>query len=179
MDINSRRELYEKIYYYELDQREKLESRLKIPMTIFAIEFSMALFLFNKIIVIKNFSPDEFFWVIYTGGCVSLIISIFFFIKSWYGYKYKLIPTSIDIENYYRDTKEHYYKIDTDKFESWTNEAFQEYLLESYRNYGAYNTINNDRKSYNLHNCISTLLISFILFAISYYPYYTFVHQQS
>jgi hypothetical protein len=139
----------------------------------------MGLFLFNEIIVKKQFIPNNFFLVIYIVGCLTLALSIAFFIKSWYGYKYKMIPNSIAMENYYGQIREHYEGIDEDNHDDWTNEAFQEYLLSSFRDYSAYNTVNNDRKSYNLHRSISALLMSFFLFVIPYYPYYIFIHQQS
>ena len=44
MNTKERREFYEKLYFHELDVREKLEGRLKLPMTIFAIVSAMAIF---------------------------------------------------------------------------------------------------------------------------------------
>ncbi len=148
-------------------------------MTIFAIVSAMALFLFNEIIVKKSFEPDAFFSVIFFGGIVSLITSIVFFVKSWYGYTYKMVPNAVVLENYFQDINEHYNKIELENSETWTNEAFEEYLLSTFRDYAAHNTVNNDRKSYNLYKCVTALIISFLLFVVAYYPYYNFIHQQS
>ncbi|MCY7297057.1 hypothetical protein [Alteromonas sp. a30] len=179
MNTTERREFYEKLYFHELEVREKLEGRLKLPMTIFAIVTAMVLFLFNEIIVKKSFEPDAFFLTIYGGGVVALVVFIFFFVKSWYGYTYKMVPNAVVIENYFQEISEHYNEVDAEHAETWSKEAFEEYLLSTFRDYAAHNTVNNDRKSYNLYKSITALIIAFSLFAVAYYPYYNFIHQQS
>ena len=176
MNIKERREFYEKIYFHELDVREKLENRLKLPMTMFAIVSTMAIFLFNDIIVRNFFEPEALFLTVYFSAIISTILSIFFFIKSWYGYIYKMIPNTITLENYFQEINISYKEIDNEHAEEWTNEAFEEYLLSTFKDYAAHNTINNDRKSYNLYNSLTALIIAFLLFIFAYYPYYNSVH---
>ncbi|MBU2877713.1 hypothetical protein [Aliiglaciecola lipolytica] len=175
MKIIERKELYEKLYFHELDVREKLLGRLKLPMTAFAILTAMAFFLFNDNIKEKVDEQSCIFITIYIVGCITLLLSIFFFIKSWYGYTYKMIPNAVVIENYYQEIYDFYFIQDKDKYEKWTNEAFDEYLLTMFRDYAAFNTVNNDKKSYNLYLSNTAMLISLLLLSIAYYPYFSLI----
>tara|TARA_R110001583_G_scaffold177935_1_gene333586 strand:- start:276 stop:803 length:528 start_codon:yes stop_codon:yes gene_type:complete len=173
MDMKDRKGFYEKIYFHEIDVRDKLEGRLKLPMTVFAVLIAMALFLFNDSIKEKTCELSFIFITIYTNACLIFILSVFFFIKSWYGYTYKMIPNAIAIENYYQEIYESYLSQDENEAVAWTNEAFEEYLLTTFRDYAAFNTVNNDKKSYNLYLSNTLMLISLLLFSIAYYPYYS------
>lgn len=175
MDIVERKEFYEKLYFHELDVREKLVSRLKLPMTAFAILTAMTFFLFNDNLKEKSGELSCIFLAIFTSGCLALFFSIFFFIRSWYGYTYKMLPNAVVIENYYKEIYDNYFDIDEDKSEEWTNEAFNEYLLTTFRDYAAFNTVNNDRKSYFLYLSNTAMLISLLLLSFAYYPYYSLI----
>jgi predicted outer membrane lipoprotein len=175
MEINNRKDFYEKLYFYELDFREKLESRLKLPMTAFAILTAMALFLFDDNLKEKTNELSCIFLVIYIAGCLMLLLSIFFFIRSWYGYTYKMLPNAVVIENYYQDMYAHYNDLNKEKSKEWTNDKFDEYLLTTFRDYAAFNTVNNDKKSYNLYLSNTAMLISLALLFVAYYPYYSLV----
>tara|TARA_R110001583_G_scaffold187532_1_gene348927 strand:- start:2916 stop:3644 length:729 start_codon:yes stop_codon:yes gene_type:complete len=188
MNLKERSDFYEKIYFYDLDLRDKLEGRLKIPMTLFALLTAMMVYLINEAVVKKSFIPSISFYFLFFTACLSFLISVFYFIKSWYGYKYKLIPNSVVLENYFIDIQNHYKKIEfenhfldiqkpytkTDETQpsEWTKEAFQVYLLNSFRDYGSHNTVNNDKKSFNLHRSITFILIAFALLTFSFFPYY-------
>jgi hypothetical protein len=172
MKTKDRAEYYEKLYFQELDSRNKIENRLRLPFTIFAIVFAMVGFLFNEALVVKNVTLSGFFWLFYISSTIALILSIFFFVKAWYGYTYLLMPEASIQEGYYSEILESY-RTDYPKMaESWASEAFQEYLLATYSKYASHNTQNNDKKSDNLHKSITSLLISFTLASVSYLPYY-------
>ncbi|MDO6561212.1 hypothetical protein [Paraglaciecola chathamensis] len=173
MDISERKDFYEKLYFHELDIRDKLDQRLKLSMTVFAIIGAMALYLFDDSRRDKIQDVSCIFVVLYFSACISFLASIIFFIKSWYGYTYKMLPDAVTLENYYQDTFNHYMDIDERNAQNWTNESFKEYLLITFRDYVAANTVNNDKKAYNLHLSNSAILIAFFLYLISYYPYYS------
>ena len=175
MELKERKEFYEKLYFHELEVREKLDARLKMPMTVFTILSAMALFLFNDNVRGKSGELSCAFMLIFLVGCAALFCSIFFFIRSWYGYTYKMLPNAVVLENYYQETYEYYSEKSRKNAMGWTNEAFGEYLHQTFRDYAAHNTVNNDRKSHNLYLSNTAMLISLLVLTIAYYPYYSLI----
>lgn len=178
MNLEERIDFYEKLYFHELDVKEKLDSKLKMPLTIFAVVFTMAIFLLNQIFVEKSFIASAIFWLSYTTGWFSLGFSIVYFVKSWYGYNYKMLPIASRIEEYYLELKNFYEEMNKKESKQWHEEAFDEYLLTMFKSYSSHNTVNNDRKNFFLYRSITSLIIAFSLIAASYLPYYNSVNKQ-
>ncbi len=172
MNRVDRRKFYEKLYFHELEVRDKVENRLKLPFSIFAIVFTLAVFLFNEVLVKKSVTVDAFFWTVYLGALLALVFAVGFFIVSWYGYTYKMLPTASDVEAYYGQILTDYQKVSPHKARAWAKEAFDDYLMETFKTYATHNTRNNDRKAFYLHRCVTALIISFMLICVAFYPYY-------
>jgi|TARA_R100001129_G_scaffold66309_2_gene45282 hypothetical protein len=172
MDVEERRGFYEKLYFHELEVRDKIEGRLKLPMASFVITSGMAVYLYNSLLNTCLGADNNLLSGLYLGGLLFLAISIYFFIRAWFGYTYKMIPDTVSLENYYQEILEKYSKASPSDAIDWTSEAFSEYLLTTFRDYSAHNTVNNDKKAHYLHRSISTVLLSFLLYVSCYYPYY-------
>jgi len=79
--------LYEKLYFHEIDMRERLNSRLQIPLTIIAVLLGfLAFMLQNKCGKVGNIS-EVVFWILFSFSFATISLSILFFILSWYSYK--------------------------------------------------------------------------------------------
>lgn len=178
MNIEERLKLYEGLYYHELESRNKIESRLKLPFAVFAVVFSMLAFLFTETVFSQKVTVGPYFWVLYGGSVIALLFAIGFFVKAWYGYQYKLLPKAQGLEEYYGQILDSYKTDYPKKSEQWAQEAFKEYLLSTYSEYASHNSTNNDRKSEFVHRCIAALLVSFITACISYQPYYDAVSKK-
>jgi hypothetical protein len=172
MDKKKRFEVYEKRYFHELDTRERVESRLKTPLTMFAIVFGIIAFLSNKVIEAVDTHQDFGFWLFYSGSIVMFVLSVYFFIRSIYGYHYSLLPTPEVMENYYRNIEDEYAKTNLGSAKAWAQEAFEDYLYNSYVQYTTQNTKNNDAKSLNLIRCIGSIIFSFACIVVSFVPIY-------
>lgn len=172
MKQDERRKFYERLYYHELEVRDKVENRLKLPFSIFAIVFTLAVFLFNEVLVKKSVPVDTFFWTVYLCALVALGLAVSFFVVSWYGYTYKMLPTASDIETYYEQILTEYQEVSPHQASAWAKEAFEDFLLDTFKTYATHNTRNNDRKAFYLHRCVTALIISFMLICVAFYPYY-------
>ena len=75
-------DLYQTHYYHEIDAREKFNSRMQIPIAVFATEFSIiAYFLKTSRIITSDFSAACFFGFTLFLGCLA-ILSLYMLIKA-------------------------------------------------------------------------------------------------
>ncbi len=172
MDKKQRQEFYERRYFHELDAREKIEGRVKIPMTMFVIVFGLIGYIAKETVLKSNLDFDFSFWLLSGFATATFILSVFFFFKTIYGYHYSLLPTPADLEKYFEDTVTKYCKTDRGKARYWASEAFDEYLFSCYVSYTTQNTKNNDAKALNLVHCIGFLIFSFLFICMAYVPFY-------
>ena len=97
---------------------------------------------------------------------------IVLFSRALYGYHYLLLPTPVDLENYYQEILTTNQSVSPGDARKWAKETFNEYLMDGYLKYGTRNTQNNDSKMLNHSRCIGALIISFVLTCAAYAPYY-------
>ena len=162
--------LYEKLYFHEIDMRERLNSRLQIPLTIIAILLGfLAFMLQNKCSKVGNIS-EVVFWILFVFSIITISLSILFFILSWYSYKHKLLPSATSTDQYKRDLLEHFK--DHEDPNKIVEKYLKEYLYDYYRDFSSENTIINDKKSFFLHLTNLFLIISVVLLFLTFIPYY-------
>ena len=170
MDEEKLFDLYEKLYFHEIDVRERLNSRLQIPLAIIALLFGfLAYMLQNKCSRIGTF-PETIFWVFLSLSFIMVCFCILFFILSLYSFKHKLLPSAISTDQYKQELIEHYK--DHEDPEKLVKKYLKQYLYDYYRDFSSENTIINDRKSFYLHVTNLFLIISLIFSFFTFIPYY-------
>ena len=152
---------YEKLYFHEIDSREKINSRLQIVLAIIVGQISIVGY------ILKSFDKYEFSFIVFLLGVtlVFLGLAIMRFVFSWYNYEYEFLPTAKDTEDY-RDTLLDTYK-DFDNCDYLVEDALKNYIYNYFIECSTRNTLNNDTRSVNLHKTASNLIISFCLSAIT------------
>ena len=87
-------ELYEKLYFNEIERREKLDARLQLPFSLFiVISGILAFMLLNMSSQASGFAV-VLFWIFFISTVIAMIVTLYFFRNAWLGYKrYMLIPT--------------------------------------------------------------------------------------
>lgn len=170
MDEDALFKLYEKLYFHEIDIRERLNSRLQIPLTIIALLFGfLAYMLQNKCEGVGN-NAEIVFWVLFSISICAVCSAIFFFILSWYSYKHKLLPSAISTDQYKNKLVEHYREHEVP--EKLVKKYLKKYLYNYYRDFSSENTIINDRKSFYMHLTNMSLIFSIVLTFTTFIPYY-------
>lgn len=177
LETSELKDFYEKLYFHELEVREKIEGRMQIPLTIFAIAFAMIGYLARESVLLRTHSIDSLFWGLFVAAIATLLIAMAFFVMASYGYKYRNLPTTRAIDDYFDNMLATYKEVSPADARRWTNSEFNKYLLATFRDYGTINTINNDKKATYIHRCMSALFASIILSAASFFPYYNEVYQ--
>ena len=163
--------LFEKLYFHEIDARDKIESRLKLPFGILAVVIGSITYMIDKKIIPTSDSLVLMFGILLASSMLSLVVSCYFFIRSWHGYTYQLIPTAKSIDNHIKATFELYTIESPGNAENWTMEELNDALLSYYRDFSTWNMENNDTKSKYLERTIHWLIISFLLTIASYFPF--------
>lgn len=159
--------LYEKLYFHELETREKILNRLQIPLAIIVSFVSFYGY------VAKGIDLTSGLWnvVLYMFLLVSLILftlSLYNFIRAFFNHTYELIPTAVETEDYRNQLIEHYKDYPTSG--QLVEDAFDNYLYKYYAECATANTKINDRRSSFIHNCnkwlVSNLPFLFLVFLI-------------
>jgi hypothetical protein len=164
--------LYEKLYFHEIDVREKLNGRLQMPMAIIISLAGVVGFLIQKVDFYQFGWVEKIFAALLTIDVFLLSVSAYYFIRSWYGITYSFLPSAEETEKYKNLLKETYKQFE--KRNELTEKYFEEYINTYYIKCSTQNTHCNDKRSLNLHKTngrliISTLFIltSFVFFSIS------------
>lgn len=162
--------LYEKLYFQELDRREKISSRLALPFAVIVATVGLLSFMLNS-----GDKPDyqpyvALFWLLFVASAVALAFGAWFFRKAWFGDTDKLLPTAGDIEGYYRELVTTYEGFDD--HEKLVHSAFEEFLFNYFAQYSSENAINNDRRSYNIHRATVSLTVSVLLAFVAALPFF-------
>lgn len=158
MDKQNIFELYEKLYFHEVEAREKISSRLQIPLAILLSIISVYAH------IIKGISFDNHcFWNVIFGltfliSIILFVTSMSYFIRSFYGHTYEFIPSAIETENYRQKLIETYKEYEDG--ESLAEQYFDEYIYKYYNECSSVNTKVNDIRSEFLHKCNTYLILS-------------------
>lgn len=163
-------DLYEKLYFHEIDVREKLSSRLQTPMAIIVSLTGVLGFLIQKFDIHQSSNTSSIFIFLLIVSAISLVCSAYFFIRSWHGNTYAFLPSAEDTENYKKLLEDTYRSYN--KGDSLAEGYLNDYLCSYYINCATQNTRCNDLRSINLHKTNKTLIIATLFVSISFIVFF-------
>lgn len=161
MERKARFALYEKLYFHEIDRREKISARLALPFAVLVAIGSLLSFMLNSGAMQFSGHVEIVFWCLFTGACVALAAGAWFFRLAWFGHTDRLLPTAGDIEAYYEKLSETYKEYEQN--EALVESAFENFLFSHYAQFSSENAINNDKRSYNIYRATVSLTIAVLL----------------
>lgn len=153
---------HEKLYFHEIEARNNISSRYQIPL---AILLSLVSFYGYILVSITNFTIPIILILFFET--MALCFAICYFIKSFYGHEYRLLPNSETIENYNKLLVETYK--DYDNGDKLAFKYFCEYLNNEYIQSATFNTKANDLRSKYLHKSIVAILYNIPFIMIIFY----------
>lgn len=173
-------ELFKEMFYYELDQKEKINSKIAIPTSILTFLIGGAFYLAKNIFKLQYNPWTPHFLASYLIFWISLFFYMIFIIKAYYKYPYKQFPSLKDIDNftnYYISESQQkgysrYYekKFVADKINCLLYEI---YLESADKNYEL-----NDKKLKYLRYIMRALIVSLISGLSSYILYIITISRQ-
>jgi hypothetical protein len=178
MDEKERFGFYEKIYFYELDRKEKLISRLNLPLAILVAITSFLSYMLNKAPTTHDGLSGVFFWIFYFCTIVTLLCGAKYFWSSWQLKDYdKGLPTLIELERY-RETSNAHFKVhgvNLDDGDTYFRSVIQNYYIEG----ATTNTANNDKRAGYLGSLASYVTLTIVLALCSFLPFYLHHHPEA
>ena len=154
-------EFYEKHYFHEVDMREKHLARVQISLAMFVAICSLLSYMLSNI---KTFSWEVWICIAFVVAMVlcagSLGVALNFFLKSFFNYTYRFIPTAMVTEDYRLkliDTYKSY-----DECDDLVRKYFKQYLSDTYIQCTTVNSENNELRSAHFHNTIKFIIPAFV-----------------
>jgi hypothetical protein len=164
-------DLYEKLYFHELEVREKLIGRIQTPMAIIVPLVGVLTYLLLNFENNHTSTCSVFFVIFLLLSAFALFCSIFFIIRSWHGIPYSFLPAAEDTEAYRIDLENTYSEYENGK--DLAEKYLYEYLCAYYIKCSSDNTRTNDLRVINLHKAnrylIATLLLTAFCFMFFYF----------
>ena len=151
-------QLYEKLYFHEIESREKLNSRLQTPITLIVSFVGVLAFL------LQNYGHRGFstaaivFSVLIISSSVALTVATVFFIRSWYNNTYSFLPAAQLTENYRQSLIKLYEPYENGA--QLASDYFSDYVMEYYIRNSSANTECNDRRSIYFHKTNGALIVT-------------------
>lgn len=106
--IKERLELYKAMYYYELDVKEKINSRVSIPLGVITLLLGGGFYFVKDIFDFADGGLKSIYIFLLSLYIIFIIASVISLICSYYGYEYHYLQKSSDIEKYIVDIKKYY-----------------------------------------------------------------------
>lgn len=152
--------LYEKLYFHEIENKDKIASRSQLPLAIFVTLISLLGFMLMG--VDFNCAPMMLLIFLAFFGVSSIVVlfGVIYFIKSFYGHSYAFIPTASATEQYKNDLITTY-----EEYENGTTLAknyLKDYLYRYYHECSSKNSVVNDLRSKCLHRSNTFIIISLL-----------------
>jgi hypothetical protein len=164
--------LYEKLYFQEVEARDKLTARLQIPLSLILAIIGAAVFL------LQNFDYQSGGWttarrlfMFFLGaGGIILVMAIRWFVNALYDNEYHFLPHSVKTAEY-KALLEETYK-DYEQRKALVSDALDKYITDYYVQYAAFNTQVNDRRSAFIHLCNGAIMAATVLFVAAFFAFY-------
>jgi hypothetical protein len=172
MTSDQLRQLYEKLYFQEVDARDKLQTRLQIPLTLILSVIGALVFL------LQNFDYQIGSWTAFRVaflffllcGAVILVLAMKWFVNALYNNEYHFLPDSAQTAKY-KELLEQTYESYGNK-DALVSDAMDKYVLGYYVQFAALNTQVNDRRAAYIHLCNGGIIASAVLFVAAFLAFY-------
>ncbi|MGI2960376.1 hypothetical protein [Vibrio alginolyticus] len=168
-------ELYEKIYFHEMEIREKLVGRVQVNFALLATGYAVLSYMIRMVdysqpyVIIGWFYAAVLTCVCFSCFCVNHLI------RAFWGNVYSCMPTACDIDEYRTGLQNHNLQIkeynltypDHKQPKIKVNKCVEKYIYEQVRDCTSHNTAINDKRSAHIHHSFRWILFSSIPFIFS------------
>jgi hypothetical protein len=172
MKDEERHKLYEKLYFHEVDARDKVVARLQISMAILFSILSVFAILVKAVDIHIVGSLNLWFYGFLGLSVILFLKSFIYFVGAFYNHGYSFMPSPLRMEDYRQELINHYEPYEGS--ENYVDEEFTKFIYDYFNKCTSANVIVNDLRSYKVHMCnryliftVAPLLVSFLIFTFS------------
>ena len=162
--------LYERLYFHELDRRDKISARQATPLGALVGLVAIIAFLLNNRPSFTSQFLAASFWILFVATIGCLLVGAWHFRCSWLQHGERHVATAAEIDQYFNDLEKHH--ATEPDVASLVDRDFSQFLLDTYRRSATTNAENNDARSNSLHKAGTWLTIAVCVALISTIPYY-------
>ncbi len=175
MDNKERLGFAEKVYYYELERKEKLIVRLSLPLAILVALLSFFSYMLDKAPTTSVGGVAVFFWVFYWYACICLAVGVWNFWRAWNLRVFdKALSTLEEIEAYRVSMLKLYAEFEDGVEE--TDKQMSIFIYNQYVTGATTNALNNDRRLEYLNKLSTFMAVTMLLALLSFIPFYVYHH---
>ncbi|PTO74856.1 hypothetical protein [Vibrio splendidus] len=166
---------YERIYFHEMETREKLFTRIQISFALFFTGYSIASYMVRMLDFTSHKSVATAFVVLtIVSGLISLV-GVRHLVIAFWGSVYKGMSSPAETDKYRQDVQEYASSIveynnqypDNKQPLVDLDDMVSQFVFEQLRDCASHNTKVNDSRFAHVHNSIRWLLVAIIPFAIA------------
>lgn len=178
MNTDKRLEMYIKEYHFELEQKEKIFSRLALILVVLTACIGAISATLPKYSALLSLPYISTLTIIFTITLViSLMLIIFHIVRFFSAKNDELVPSPNEMETYYNQLED-YNLTNTSSSEDYVNKKFSTFLLKAYTTAASTTYDNNCFKLKCLNRCYE-LLIIFILSTLILCSFPIYVNQDT
>ncbi|HOI51338.1 MAG TPA: hypothetical protein PLN02_03105 [Azonexus sp.] len=163
-------ELYEKLYFHEIEIRDKLVERLQVPLALIVSLMGALVYMLQNT-ALESPLPIlvPYFFVLAVPAILLIATAVTFFL-SYYNYSYGLIPTAEQLEAYRQQLLATYTEFDNGQVlaEKYHREA----LMNAFVECSTINAATNAKRGGYIHTTNTLTLISAIFLLIAFVFFY-------
>lgn len=168
-------QLYEKLYFHELEIKEKLVTRIQINFAIIATELTVISYMLRMLDYAESIKAIILCLLFIVSAIICLGYSIYPLVRAFWGNVFNGIPSPKQTEDYRISIEQHKAQIDSynqqypENIQDEINvkEMVMDYLYDKYKDCCTHNTAVNETRSQFIHNSTKWLLISSIPLVIA------------
>ncbi|MGJ3745364.1 hypothetical protein B7R70_21210 [Yersinia pseudotuberculosis] len=165
---------YERLYFHEMDLKEKLHIRVQIVFTLALIVATGITYIFKNLSY-GLISIAVIIVILNTTSSLLLCYALFFLKKAFWDNVFKQVPTPNEITNYlsslvkHRETIEKYNIEYPDHAQPVINpeQAINDFVLAELETCASHNMLINEQRSRNIHKATSIIFQSLIPLAVA------------
>ncbi|WP_312918228.1 hypothetical protein [Stutzerimonas kunmingensis] len=161
-------ELYEKLYFHELEIKEKITTRVQLVFTLMVMLYTVASYMLRMLDYSSAVGVVVLFLLFFGAFGVFSALAIPQLIRAFWGNVFQCIPSPCETEKYRAEVEGYCKDIISFNKENPDNKQpeidvsveVKDYLYEKYKDCAAHNTVVNERRSVFVHEAFKWLIIS-------------------
>lgn len=161
-------DFFQRQYDFEIDQKNNFASSMNMPFVALTVVGGGL----STLTTGFAYSSDRltFCFVVFIGlGAIALLVSLYFVLRTFLGYKYQKIPSARDLFSHLRNLEEWYLKNGEEEniAKSKAQNDYQDFIEERLADATEHNSQINIRRGEFLHLGTTGIAISFVLLFFS------------
>ena len=159
--------LYETLYFYELERKDKITNRIQLNFALVVINYTAFSYMLRTLDYESRPQELALFLIFFTLSIFASSAAIYLLIKAYWHNPVHHIASANDIGAHIQNLKDYYKKSTLPDSSINLNNDIEEYIANSYKEAATKNTLTNEKRNKDLYTSFKWLLIGALPLAIA------------